>query len=332
MENMNKYLLFIAIMISGIVAVLYFNLFKPPIISEKLVIADASQMAFTLLYIAKSRGYLKKEGLEVTYKKFTSGRDALRSVIQSEADIATVFETPVVLQTYAGHKLSVISTLHDSNRNTLLIVRADRDINHPMDLTGKRIAVSKNTNGEFFLKLFLVNHGIDEDQVSIVNAKPPEMATLLKNGTVDAVATWNPHAYNARMALAKDNTRAFYSDVYTEFSVLAGLREVILKRSTAMEKLLKALLQAERFLAAHPKKSMEIVMKNLSDTPEETIRETWNDINWEIQLDNVMLSIFKLQGEWFHNSGRFDTPVPDFREVIFKDYLQTLKLEAVTVY
>ncbi|HIN72184.1 MAG TPA: hypothetical protein EYM98_06340 [Dehalococcoidia bacterium] len=69
---------------------------------ENLTIAEASQAVFALVYIADEKGFFADEGLKVTFSTFTSGKDALNSVVQGNSDIGTVFETPVVLQSYQG--------------------------------------------------------------------------------------------------------------------------------------------------------------------------------------------------------------------------------------
>ena len=80
-----------------------------PSSTEHLTLADASQPVFALVYIAEAEGYFAAQGLQVTYKSFTSGRDALSSVVNGHADLATVFETPVVLRAYQGEALSVLT-------------------------------------------------------------------------------------------------------------------------------------------------------------------------------------------------------------------------------
>ena len=59
---------------------------KPP---EKLILADATQPVFALVYIAEAKGCLADEGLDVSYEYFTSGRDALGSVIAGQRGRAT---------------------------------------------------------------------------------------------------------------------------------------------------------------------------------------------------------------------------------------------------
>ena len=126
-----------------------------------LTIADASQPVFSLLYIAQERGFIREEGVEVLLRPFTSGRDALQDALDGHSDIATSYETPVVLQSLKGEQLSIVSSLHFSNKNTSMLAHKSSGIEKPSHLVGKTIAIPKNTNAEFFLNMFLASEGID---------------------------------------------------------------------------------------------------------------------------------------------------------------------------
>ena len=108
----------------------------------------------------------------MTFNMFTSGKDALNSVVQGNSDIGTVFETPVVLQSYQGEELRIVSTLHNSSQNTGFVGLKSQNIESPTDLMGEAIAVTKGTNGEFFQFQFLTTQGIDLSGVDLVGVKP----------------------------------------------------------------------------------------------------------------------------------------------------------------
>lgn len=62
--------------------------------TEQLVFANPNQAMVSLVYIAEAQGYFRDENLSVTYKKFTSGRDAMNSVLAGEADVGVATEFP----------------------------------------------------------------------------------------------------------------------------------------------------------------------------------------------------------------------------------------------
>ncbi len=302
-----------------------------PSSTEHLTLADASQPVFALVYIAEAEGYFAAQGLQVTYKSFTSGRDALSSVVHGHADLATVYETPVVLRASQGEALSVLTTLHTSTRNTALVARTDHGITTPDSLRGKTVAVSKNTNGEFFLHLYLTSQSIPLADVTFVDLKPEEMVPALKEGVVDAIAIWNPHVYNAQQAFQPGQTTTFYSDVYTEMSLLVGQRHFVAQRKEALHRFLTALVRAEQFLHQHEEAAKRIVVERLAHYPEATIRGVWAAFTAELKLNNVLLAILKEEATWFKHQGKVTGPIPNFGPIIFPDYLQRIKPEVVTV-
>ncbi|MBU2708203.1 ABC transporter substrate-binding protein [Zooshikella marina] len=322
-----------AFLVIVIISVIYVGVrFFYPQQNESLIIAEGAQPVFALIYIAEAKGFFKDENLDITYKTFSSGRDALASVIAGEADLATVYETPVVLQTVAGQKLAIITGLHHSSRNTALVARKDRGIEQPTDLQGKKIGVTKNTNAEFFLDLFLKSHGMSKNDVILLDTPPLMMAQAVKSGLVDAVATWNTNLFTARKTLGENLAVTFYSEVYTEFSVLVSKLHTMQTRKEALSRCLRALIRAEKFLQNNPDQAIDIVIKHLSKLSESTIRNVWNDFTLELRLDNILLTTLKVEANWFKNQGAFEEEVPNFRNTIYTEFLEALKPKAVTLY
>ncbi len=326
---MKKYIGVLLIMAVGI-GLGYFNS-PPPKSLERITIAEASQPAFALLYIAENQGFFADENVAVTFKSFTSGRDAIASALSGETDIATTFETPIVLRAMAGEDLAVITELHNSTQNTALLARRDRGISAPADLRGKTIAVTKNTNAEFFLNLFLQSEGLSSSNVGLVPTSPGDMARKLKEGSVDAVASWNPHVFNAAEAFPKGQTIKFTSDVYTEMSVLAGKRDVVLRRAEALRRVLRALVRAEIFMEANQSKALDIVASRLSDQPRAIIEQSWDLIERKLGLDHLLLSVLESQARWFRIRGHGDGPLPDFNKILLRGLLADVSPTAVTV-
>ncbi|WP_432472754.1 ABC transporter substrate-binding protein [Amphritea sp. HPY] len=311
--------------------IIWFALNSARLHPEKITLAEANQPVFALIYIAEEKGYFDEEGLDITYRSFTSGRDALTDVLEGNSDIATVYETPVVLRSLEGFSLGIVSTLHSSTKNTGLVARRDAGITVPADLKGKRIGITPNTNGEFFLSLYLTSQGIGFSDVNIVTFHPQELSLALANGSVDAVATWNPNLFNAQKALAEGETITFWSDVYTELSVLAGTQTFMTSRAEALHRLVRGLLRAEKFLQNNEQEALQLVLQRLPNYPEATIRGVWKAFKAEAKLNNVLLSVLQSESQWFTSKGVVKEQTPDYREIIFENYLKKESSEAVTL-
>lgn len=300
----------------------------PPL---KLTIAEASQPVFALVYVADAKGFLKEAGLDVTFTSFRLGRDALASVIEGKADLATVFETPATRRIYEGKDLAILTMLHTSTRSQGVLARRDRGISTPADLNGKRVGLSLGSSQEYALSVLLATEGVPAGGVTKVQVEPAEYEKLLLGGGVDALMVFNPYQFSLGRTLG-ERAVMFYSDAYTETSMLAGMRDVVTGKREALTRLLKALLKAQDFIERNREEGIRIVAARLAGHFEETfIRDGWDNVKFEAKLDNVLVSTMALEAQWMKDSGRFAGPLPDFRKALFTDYLRAVKPEAVTV-
>lgn len=297
---------------------------------EKLTVAIAEQPASALLYIAQARGYFAAEGLEVTFNRFAIGRDALRSMLDGKADLATTFQTPVVMQVYQGEKLGIVSTLHTSSASHALVVRRDR-IAAAADLRGRRIGTTPGTSTEYFLSLLLASTGVRPSEVTTVAVEPADYEQALASDSVDALVAFNPILHQL-MQSGNGRLAALRSDVYVETSMLVAQRATLEARGDAVTRLLRALVRAEDFAASNREASLRIVVEQLAGRfPEAAIREGWDALRLEVRLDHVLLTLLAEEGRWSRDSGRFKTPVPDFRESLAPRLLREVRPQAVTL-
>lgn len=300
---------------------------------EKLVIAHASQASFALVYIAAARGYFRDEGLDVELQPHVLGRDALNSAIEGRADLATVYETPVVQRIYQGTALGIISTLHTSTRSQALLARRDSGISTLGDLRGKRVGVTPGTSMEFLLHLLLTTESVPASAISTVRLEPAEYESAIGGGQVDALMVFGPHLHALQQKFGKDRLAVFQTDLYIETSMLAGMRDHLLAKPAAMKQLLKALLRAQTYARTDPAESLEIVVRQLTGRyTEEAVRQGFADIRLDIELDHLLLTLLTQEARWLRDRGTFSTAIPDFREFIITDFLHDVNPLAATLH
>ena len=295
-----------------------------------LTIADASQPVFSLLYIAQEKGFFVEEGVDVLFRPFTSGRDALQDTLDGNSDLATSYETPVVLQSLKGEKLSIVSSLHFSNKKNSMLAHKSSGIEKPSDLVGKTIAVPKNTNAEFFVNMFLASEGIELSEVKVIDVRPEDMVETFKQKRADAIAVWNPHLYRAKILFDENLVTRFYSTAYTEFSVLVGSKAVVNEKAEAINRLIKALVKAENYLAKNPQQSQDLIISRLTQHSSESIKGTWNDYQLKIKLNNVLLTILEQEATWLNKD--LEAELPDFRASIDERFVRAAKENGVTLF
>jgi ABC-type nitrate/sulfonate/bicarbonate transport system substrate-binding protein len=311
----------------------------PPL---KLTIAEFSQPAAALLYVAEARGYLRESGLEVTFKSFNIGKDALNNVVEGQSDIAAVFQTPVVLGLRQGKPLGILSTLMTSTRNTVLLARRYRQVSDTgdpaslaiadtQDLEGKTIGVTRGTSGEYFLSVFLATEGIPQQRVNIVNVVPSAFDKTLVAGDVDAMVVFSSHRVRLKKAMG-DQLVVFSSNAYADVVVLAGLRQTIASRPEAMARLMAAVVKAQDYIASNREDSIRIVARRLAGKVDEAdIRETWDDYRFAARLDNALMANMRSESEWYQANTKLSGVTPDFLDAIVIDPLRRARRASVTL-
>lgn len=297
---------------------------------EKLTIAISPQPVYALMFVALSNGYFEDEELDVTFRYYTVGRDALSSVLMGDADLATTYHTPIVHRTFEGEKLSVLTTLHQSEKTTALVGLKSHGIDSVNDLVGKTIAVPKNTNAEIQLFALLVQNKIQLSDVTIIDILPQDVAQILKNETVDAVMIWNPHLYNLKHSFSQENITIIYPGI-TNFSVLVGKSDFVTENNQTMIKLVKSIIKAEDFIQNNNDDALRITSESLSVKGIDGTEYVWNDIKFVAKLDSLLLSTFEQEAQLFYEQGKYSDPIPDFNSVIVPDYLEIVSPNSVSI-
>jgi len=298
---------------------------------EKITIAAFNGIFSAPVFIASGNGYFEDEGLDVTLQLHASGKAALNTLVEGKADFATVAETPLVHAALRGTKTYIVATFVDSEKNLAIVARRDKGIGTMSDLKGKRIGVTVNTNGEFFMDTVLVLHKIPRSRTEVVNLEPAEMFDYLDKGKVDAVSTWNPHVLRLRKALG-DNAHVSYGDgaYIGSFNLIAN-QDFVHKNPETTKKVLRALLGAEEFIRENPAESHKIIAAD-SDTDLALINELWDSYNFEITLSQSLLVTLEDQARWAIRRKLTDkTKVPSFLNFIYLDGLEAVKPKAVTI-
>ena len=253
-------------------------------------------------------------------------------MLHNEVDIAS----PVAEYVLASRALEKIKIKTIGSFNKLdyevIIGRKDRGITVVSQLIGKKIGTIRGTAFDFYLGRFLELQGLNIREVTLVNfATPAQMTDAIVNGDVDAIISVPPYADDALSKLGSNSVFWKAQSGQMIFILFIGEDEWIKEHPATVERFLKAMNQAEKFIIQHPENAKSIAKKKLSLNDDE-VSKIWVRNRFSLSLDQSLIAAMEDEARWMiKNNLTNEKVVPDFGDYIYEDALKSVKPEAVNI-
>lgn len=280
--------------------------------TEKLSIALPQAPHAGLIHLAAARGFFDAHGLAVTVLPQVHGKAALAELLRGGADLAAAADVPIVVEVLKGAPLSIAATVASASNELAVLARRDRGIDAPRRLEGRRVGVTLGTSGEYFLWAFMVRHRLAPQSLVLVDLPPARLVDALRNGSVDAIAAWQPVRHEAELALGDAILSFTAPDAYAQNYVLVGRRDFLASRGEALRRLLLALLDAERFVQAEPAQAKALLAESLK-VDAAALDPAWQVLELEVDEEQAQLVTLEDVAVWAMARGYAPTqPMPNF--------------------
>lgn len=294
-------------------------------------IAVSSTPHATLLHLAAARGFFAAEGLTVTLQPVSHGKAALERLAKGEADLAAAAELPFVVGVLKGDPYGALASVASESGEMAVVARRDRGVTQPADLADKRVGVTQGTSGEYFLWAFLIRHRIPPRAVSMVNLPPGQLAQAVGNGTVDAIATWQPVRRDAERGLGSQGISFTSPDAYTVTHIVVGRQAFLAANAEAMRRVVRALLRAERFVREQPAQALTVTAERLGISPAD-LQVQWSALELRVDQSQSQLITWEDEARWAMTQGYAERrPVPNLLPHLYLDALAAEAPDRVSV-
>ena len=145
-----------------------------------------------------------------------------------------------------------------------IVGRKDREIENVSDLKGKKVGTTLGTAAQFYLGRFLDLHGMNMQDITLVEVKTPEeWVNAVATGDIDAVITAQPYANSAKDRLG---TNAIFWQAQSNQpmnGLVISTDDWITQHPELADRFLKSLIQAEDYAITHPEEAKAIVQETV---------------------------------------------------------------------
>lgn len=284
-----------------------------------------------LTLIAKAKGFYKKHALDADILFFKSGKRALKGMFAGKVDVAITADGPIVFQSMKRKDFTVVATIGSSSNDNVVVASRQSGILKPADLKGKRIATQKKSSAHFYQHLFLIENGLSEADVTRVFMKVEKLPEALKNGQTDAISTREPF-YSETLKLLGENAIAFETPgLYFKTFQLVTSENYIAKKQRVLEKITRALIDAEQFLLENHNESVEVLSKEVGIS-KASIEKVLASLHLAVRLEQSLILNLEDEARWVVNSKLSNgAVVPNYLDFISEDTLLKIRPESVTI-
>jgi len=235
---------------------------EPP---EPLLRVGTNQWpGYELLYLARERGYFDEHHIRLV--ELSSNTEVLRALHNGTLQMAALTLDEAFSEVSHRTDLRIVAVLDHSNGADTLLVRPG--IKTLADLKGRRIGVEPAGVGAVLLDGALQAAGLGVNDVTIVPLTLNEHEKAWRNGTVDAVVTFEP---------ATTHLRKLGARVLFDSSRIPGrIVDVLVARADALSycpacihDLMWAYFRAYHYFSNYPEDAVQRMAPRLQISPQE---------------------------------------------------------------
>jgi NitT/TauT family transport system substrate-binding protein len=231
--------------------------------------------------LAKALGYFAEEGLEVNLQHFKGGAVAGAALVGGSIEISANAIDHVIKAKQQGKELRmIVSFTHLPGTPLVVNAKYRNEIKSPKDLKGRPVGVTAPGSATDLLTRYMLGkEGVRPEEMKIIGVGTNTIVPALENDQVVAAMGVDPWVTQlvkrgkgfllVDLRTEKD-TRAIFGGPY-QFTGILARSDILEKRPTMIQKVVNALVKANRWMAANP------VEKWAETLPAELVgdRATW---------------------------------------------------------
>jgi NitT/TauT family transport system substrate-binding protein len=213
------------------------------------------------LWVAKEAGFFKKHGIDPQILFIVGGRVISQAMFAGELQMGLSSMAALLQANAAGGDLTYVAFFGSKTDYALF---STKDIADVKQLRGKRLGIGQFGGGpDFASRIVLEKHGLVPDKdVRIVQMLVPDSGRLaaLQAGVIEAIMLQAPTSLRA-LSLGFNQLLDFSNELLFPLASLTTTRTYVRQNSAIVKRIVKAHLDAVRFISANEDATLKILAK-----------------------------------------------------------------------
>lgn len=270
--------------------------------AKKVTIAVAKTPLSTPFYVAEHLQFFDRQCVVPELIDVVGGNLSFEYLTAKKADYATSSDSVIVYQSGKRDDFATLAAFVQSDNDIKLVSYEGFDFKDQPEDKNVKIGIVKGSASEYFLSLYLAFIGIDITQIVLVASNADELPEKLASKELDAIAVWEPFAYNAIMQLKSKAKVINSKNLYTlTFNLVANKQSLDLNHKQSVC-ILEALSKATNFITQQPLAAQEIVKEKLN-LDNAFIKWIWQDYVFKLSLGQSLLMNLESQAKWRYQNN-----------------------------
>lgn len=288
--------------------------------------------------IADKKGYFKEEGLTVKNKLIESGPDIAPLVSGGSAPISLQTNFMDIILASNGVKVKIVAPLAQIAGTQAVVAGPKANISSPKDLEGKTIGIPSGADVQIAINKMAAEYNVDMKKVKVANLAPSDALAALQNGSIDAMAAWEPFitkAIGEGGKLLFSGTKSYLEgnekdvDWMSVHSTLQVTDDYLKENPNTVKAVIRSLEKATIFINDHREEAVKILAPELH-LSEKELTEIMNRNVYNMQVDDSFIngSNGKTVTDYLMNTNNI-SKVPSQSDYINLSYLKEVNKELV---
>ncbi len=231
--------------------------FAPDLRADTMTLAHSTWVGYGPFYIARDKGFFEDEGVEIELQIMENTPLKMGALMAGQVDLvaSTADEFPIYMK--PGTPLKYILAVDNSNGGDGVV--SNKEIKSVAGLKGKKVAFEEGSVSQFFINALLLEAGLTQDDIEMVNMTATDAGVAFVAGRVDAAVTWEPHltqgekAEHGRRLVDSSQKPGLIVDV------VAVTEETMTERGEELQAFVRAWQRALEFLESNPDEAYQIM-------------------------------------------------------------------------